>query len=262
MLASRGRQVWKEFTARLEQVPCDLWMLTGRRAACPRFSGSPTVEIGDIAGDNMLILPTKCRSRPVSRVRNTVGMGRFPVRLGATTGRKPSGRGDKRRRTVPRARHRTADYVRYVYLTVNCETARRFGHLQEQNLGAERDLCCRGLSSRALPSVAEEHSGNQHGARRQWGDEEGHVMNWTRTGGPRWTGRSGGRGGGHGIVHGHLPAGLAAGAATLHVSPTWPFFRVVVSLAGTQARMYRAVTPDGETVTRMCPALERIVPDM
>jgi len=237
-------------------------MLTGPCAASRQSSDLPKAEIDDLSPIIILITLAKCRSRPVSRVRNTVGMGRFPVRLGATTGRKPSGRGDKRRRTVPRARHRTADYVRYVYLTVNCKTARRFVHLQEQNLGAERDLCCRGLSSRALPSVAEEHSGNQHGARRQWGDEEGHVMNWTRTGGPRWTGRSGGRGGGHGIVHGYLPAGLAAGAATLHVSSTWPFFRVVVSLAGTQARMYRAVTPDEETVTRMCPALERIVPDM
>ena len=65
----------------------------------------------------------KCRSRPVSRVRNTVGMGRFRGRPVATSGRKHSRRRDWRRQVVSLARQRKADYVRCNCLTVNCEMA-------------------------------------------------------------------------------------------------------------------------------------------
>jgi hypothetical protein len=47
-------------------------------------------------------------------------------------------------------------------------------HSRDQNLGADRALCCRGLSGWALPSVAKEHFGNQRGARRQLGDGGNH----------------------------------------------------------------------------------------
>jgi hypothetical protein len=47
-----------------------------------------------------LKLRKKCRSRPVSRGRNTVGMGRFPERRGAPRGRKHWSERDWRRRGV------------------------------------------------------------------------------------------------------------------------------------------------------------------
>lgn len=81
-----------------------------------------------------------------SRVRNTVGMDRDPLRLGATSGQKHSGHSDWRRQVVSLPHHRTADYVRCVCLTVNRNMAQRFVHLQDQDFGAELDLCCRGLS--------------------------------------------------------------------------------------------------------------------
>jgi hypothetical protein len=72
-----------------------------------------------LPGRIQLKLRRKCRSRPVSRGRNTVGMSRFPERRGATSGRKPWSERDWRRRGVPLARHRAADYVRRTCRRVN-----------------------------------------------------------------------------------------------------------------------------------------------
>ncbi|MGA8892364.1 MAG: site-specific integrase [Anaeromyxobacteraceae bacterium] len=127
-------------------------------------NGHETASEGRSPRRIQLKLRRKCRSRPVSRVRNTVGMGRCTTRLGVTSGRNSSRRRDCRRQVVSLPRHRTADYVRWVCLTVNCDMARRPVHLQDQNLGAGRELCCRGLSSRALQSVATRHFGNPRGA--------------------------------------------------------------------------------------------------
>jgi hypothetical protein len=61
-----------------------------------------------ISGRIILKSRQKCRSRPVSRVPITVGMGRFPGRPGATSGRKPWSECDWRRRGVTPRRHRKA----------------------------------------------------------------------------------------------------------------------------------------------------------
>ena len=57
---------------------------------------------------NILILLYKCRSRPVSRGRFTVGTGRGQARPGATSGRKHWSECDWRRRDVTPRRHRRA----------------------------------------------------------------------------------------------------------------------------------------------------------
>jgi hypothetical protein len=125
-----------------------------------------------LPGRIQLKLRRKCRSRPVSRVRNAVGVGRFPVRLGATTGREYSGWCDWSRRVMPLARHRTADYVRCVCLTVNCgwQSVSRGGADPEEtlNLGrVGRDRwegllgghlqCCRTLVSRGTRGFDDRH---------------------------------------------------------------------------------------------------------
>jgi hypothetical protein len=92
-----------------------------------------------LPGRIQLKLRRKCRSRPLSRGRNTVGMGRFPVRLGATSERIPSRRRDWRRQVVPLARHRTADCVRRTCRRVN-GTRKLIGHvLRKTDLEPRRE---------------------------------------------------------------------------------------------------------------------------
>jgi hypothetical protein len=98
-------------------------------------NGHETARPQQLPGRIQLKLRRKCRSRPVSRVRNTVGTGRFRGRPVATRGRKHSRRRDWRRQVVSLARHRKADYVRCACPTVKCDMGRRSVHLGEEEWG-------------------------------------------------------------------------------------------------------------------------------